>query len=187
MDFSEPVILGKTGLSVGRLGLGAGYGAPAPVYEHAFDRGCNYFYWSSRKSGMKTAIRNICAKGARDRIVISIQSYSRFPLLLENSLNRALKSLKLDHVDAFILGWHNKPPSERLIERALKMKEKGMFRFLGMSGHHRPLFARINPREIFDLFHIATTRPTGERKPKPFPISGKPGLLLTRPPGGAIC
>ena len=53
MSFSEPVTLGHTGLSVGRMGLGAGYGAPAAAFEMAFDRGCNYFYWTSRKSGMR--------------------------------------------------------------------------------------------------------------------------------------
>ena len=54
----------------------------------------------------------------------------------------------------FLLGWRNKEPSQRMLDAALKMKQKGMFRFLGMSGHNRPLFARINPRGVFDLFHI---------------------------------
>ena len=34
-------ILGKTGLSVGRLGLAGSYGAPASAYENAFENGCN--------------------------------------------------------------------------------------------------------------------------------------------------
>jgi hypothetical protein len=36
--------LGKTGLKVGRLGVSAGYGAPAEAFEDAFEKGCNYFY-----------------------------------------------------------------------------------------------------------------------------------------------
>ncbi len=48
MYFSQPQILKRTGLKVGRLGLGAGYGAPANAYEEAFEKGCNYFYWLSR-------------------------------------------------------------------------------------------------------------------------------------------
>ena len=39
MDFPQPQILKRTGLKVGRLGLGAGYGAPATTYEEAFERG----------------------------------------------------------------------------------------------------------------------------------------------------
>ena len=65
MIFNEPQTLGRTGLSVGRLGLGAGYGAPAAAFEKAFERGCNYFYWTSRKSGMREAVRNICDSGQR--------------------------------------------------------------------------------------------------------------------------
>ena len=57
MDFSQPQILKRTGLKVGRLGLGAGYGAPATAYEEAFEKGCNYFYWLSRKPGMCNAIQ----------------------------------------------------------------------------------------------------------------------------------
>jgi hypothetical protein len=43
MDFSSKVILGQTGLSVGRLGISSSYGANAEAFEEAFDRGCNYF------------------------------------------------------------------------------------------------------------------------------------------------
>ena len=54
-------ILGRTGLKAGRLGVAAGYGAPARSFEEAFDRGCNYFYWGSmRKDNMRQAIVNIC-------------------------------------------------------------------------------------------------------------------------------
>ena len=105
MDFSQPQILGQTGLKVGRLGLGAGYGAPAVAFEEAFERGCNYFYWVSRKNGMREAIKNICRQGKRDQLIIAVQSYSRSAFLMEFSFKKALKSLSLYHVDIFILGW----------------------------------------------------------------------------------
>jgi hypothetical protein len=47
MDFSQPILLGRTGLKVGRLGVAAGYGAPTKAFEEAFDKGCNYFYFGS--------------------------------------------------------------------------------------------------------------------------------------------
>ncbi len=154
MDFSQPKSLGRTGRHVGRLGLGAGYGAPAAAFEMAFERGCNYFYWSSRKSGMRAAIRRIVRQGQRDRLVIALQSYARSGRLMEYSLGKALKALGVDYADVFLLGWHNKVPSPRLIDRALAMREKGMLHHLGMTGHNRPLFARMADREAFDLFHV---------------------------------
>ncbi len=154
MTLSQQTTLGSTGLRVGRLGLGAGYGAPAAAFEMAFERGCNYFYWTSRKSGMREAIHHITSRGQRERLVVALQSYARSGLLMEYSLGKALKALGLDYADVFVLGWHNKAPSPRLIDRALGMREKGMLRHLGMSGHNRPLFARMADLEAFDLFHV---------------------------------
>lgn len=128
MDFSEPAVLGKTALRVGRLGLGSGYGAPAAAYEEAFESGCNYFYWTSRRAGMRDAIKNICGRGKRDQIVVAIQSYSRSARLMEMFTKKALRSLGLKAVDILLLGWHQKRPAPRLIEKALQMKRNGYFR-----------------------------------------------------------
>ena len=154
MDFSQQQILGRTGLKVGRLGVGAGYGAPATAFEEAFERGCNYFYWTSRKAGMCQAIKNICRQGKRDQLIIVIQSYSRSAFLMEVFFNKALKSLSLGHVDILLLGWHNRSPSPKLIDKALNMREKGLYRFLGLSGHNRSLFPVLAQNGAFDLFHI---------------------------------
>lgn len=43
----EPVILGKTGMQAGRLGVAASYGIPPEAVEEAFDHGVNYFYWGA--------------------------------------------------------------------------------------------------------------------------------------------
>jgi aryl-alcohol dehydrogenase-like predicted oxidoreductase len=155
MDEAHLRTLGRTGLKVGRLGVASGYGAPAAAFEEAFDRGVNYFYWGSlRRRAMAEAIRHINARGQGDRLVILIQSYSRSPLLMERFFHQALRRLRLDHADILLLGWHNRPPSERLLERAVAMQAKGMFRFLGISGHHRPLFAELAADETYDLFHV---------------------------------
>ncbi len=151
----EPRILGRTGLKVGPLGVAASYGAPTAAFEEAFDRGCNYFYWGSRrKSGMGRAIKNICHRGKRDDLVIVVQSYSRSAYLMEAFFERALRSLALDHADILLLGWHNKQPAQSILDRALAMKEKGLYRFLGLSGHNRKLFPQLAGKDIFDLFHI---------------------------------
>ncbi len=155
MDFHESKVLGRTGLKVGRLGVASSYGAPAHAFEEAFERGCNYFYWGSlRRSGMLQAIKNICRQGKRDDLVIVIQSYSRSAFLMELSYQKALKSLGLESADILLLGWHNKPPSPKLLDAAQKMKEKGLFRFLGLSSHNRPLFPKLAKDGQFDLFHV---------------------------------
>jgi len=176
----ESIILGKTGLQAGRLGLGAAYGAPAAAFEEAFETGCNYFYWTSRKSGMREAIQNICKNGHRDKLIIAVQSYSRSALLLENSVKRALKALSVDYADILLLGWHNKTPGDRLLDKAVSLKEKGLVRFLGLSGHNRSLFSQLNEKDIFDLFHIRYNAAHRGAETETFPLlrqENGPGIV----------
>jgi predicted aldo/keto reductase-like oxidoreductase len=155
MDLTKPRILGGTGLKVGALGVSASYGAPAEAFEEAFERGCNYFYWGSRrKNGMRKAIMNICQQGKREELVVLLQSYSRSAVLMETFFKKALRAVRLDHADILLLGWYNKPPSRRVLDRALAMREKGLYRFLGLSGHNRTLFPQLAEEGVFDLFHI---------------------------------
>jgi predicted aldo/keto reductase-like oxidoreductase len=156
MPAFEKRLLGATGLTVGPLGVAASYGAPAHAFEEAFDKGCNYFYLGSgrHRSGMKRAIRNLCGRGQREKLVVAIQSYARYGVLTEKFFRSSLRSMGLERADIFILGWHNRRPSERLVDRALAMKENGLFRFLGMSGHNRGLFPQMAGDGKFDLFHI---------------------------------
>ena len=155
MDFNSQRVLGRTGLRVGRLGVGSSYGAPAEAFEEAFERGCNYFYWGSwRRTGMCQAIKNICRKGKRDELIVVIQSYSRSAFLLEVFYRRALKLLALDHADVLLLGWYKKKPPQRILDKANAMKNKGMFRFLALSSHNRRLFPELAKKNIFDIFHI---------------------------------
>ena len=155
MDQFKITSLGQTGLKVGRLGVSAGYGAPAEAFEEAFEKGCNYFYWGSiRKSGMQQAIINICRKGKRDDLVVLIQSYSRSPFLMEVFFNKALKSLHIDFADVLLLGWYKQRPSQRILDKCLEMKTKGLYRNLAISGHNRPLFPRLARDNVFDIFHL---------------------------------
>lgn len=181
MDFSKPTVLGRTGLKVGRLGVAASYGAPTKAFEEAFDKGCNYFYWGSKRtSNMREAIKNICAQGKRDELVILVQSYSRSSLLMESFFEKALRSLALDHVDILLMGWHNRRPAQKLIDKALAMKEKGLFRFLAVSGHNRKLFPELSRETIFDLFHVrynAAHRGAEQETFPHLPEVGRPGIV----------
>ena len=155
MDFNSQRVLGRTGLRVGRLGVGSSYGAPAEAFEEAFERGCNYFYLGSmRRTGMCQAIKNICRKGKRDELIVVIQSYSRSSFLLEVFYRRALKLLALDHADILLLGWYRKKPPQKILNKVKAMKKRGMFRFLALSSHNRRLFPKLAEEDIFDIFHI---------------------------------
>jgi len=158
MNFHEPAILGRTGLRVGRLGIASGYGAPTAAIEEAFERGCNYFTWGTVIKGykpqMREALRNIVAKGQRDRLVLAAFTYAHSNFFTERMLRRGLKSAGLDHADVLILGYFSRGVPRRLIDGALKMKEKGLTRFIGISSHNRKLLGKLAADGEFDVLHL---------------------------------
>lgn len=158
MKFKEKIILGKTGLQAGRIGISSSYGAPTVAFEEAFDMGCNYFTWGTfikgRSSKMKEAILNISKKGMREDLILSMISYAHNGFLTELFLKKGLKALNLDYTDILILGYYSRHPPKRVIDSALKLKEQGLIRFLGLTSHNRKLFAELFKENLFDVFHI---------------------------------
>jgi predicted aldo/keto reductase-like oxidoreductase len=181
MSFDQKRVLGKTGLRVGSLGLAAGYGAPTKAIEEAFEKGCNYFYWGSKRhNGMAEAIRNLCGQGKRDEIVLVLQSYSRSAWLMQAFLEKGLKSVGMDHADILVLGWHDKMPARRLLDKAVQIKEKGLVRFLGISGHNRKLFPELAKLGIFDLFQVRYNAAHRGAEKEIFPLlpaEHRPGIV----------
>ncbi len=180
-SFPDRITLGRSGLEVGPLGAAGGYGVGAAALRRAFDRGVNYFYHGSRRNpGMREAIRGIVAAGGRDRLVIVLQSYSRFPALLERSVARGLAELGIARADVLLLGWFNAMPGERVLARAERMRELGMFGHLAVSSHKRSSFVPFAADPRFDVLHIrynaAHTGAEGDVFPHLAP-SGRPGIV----------
>lgn len=177
----EPTILGRTGLRVRRLGLGAAYGVPARAIEEAFERGVNYFYWGALRRGkMAEGIRRL-AKKNRESIVVVIQNYWPWAKLIPKSLERAFKELKLDYADVLLFSTFRKRPNQRAIDTALKLKEKGLIRHLGLACHHRPRFAEVEKEKIFDVFHIRYNAVHRGAEKDVFPVLPKkdgPGIVI---------
>ena len=158
MNFSEKINLGRTGLKVGRLGISSSYGAPAEAFEEAFEYGCNYFTWGTFIKGdsseMKKAIRNLISKGKRDQLVISVFTYAHDSFLTRYFLKKRLKALGLEYVDVLLLGYFPKVPSQRILDGARKLKDKGLVRHLGISGHNRNMFRELKHIPDIDVLHI---------------------------------
>lgn len=175
----ERACLGATGLEVCRLGLAAGYGAPAAAVERAFEHGLNYFYWGSRRSpGFAEGLRRLAPQ--RNRFLLVIQSYSRAARLIGWSLERALRTLGFDYADVLLLGLWNRRPPERILDAARRLKDRGLVRWLALSTHHRPLVPSLAAEGIFDIFHVRynAVNTGAERDVFPLLPSGdRPGIV----------
>lgn len=138
--WTAPRPLGRSGLVVSRLGLGASYGVSGRDVERAVERGVNYLYWGSRRAGDFGEAITRCARRDRDKLCVVVQSYSRSARALGPSLELALRRLRIEYADVLLLGWWNTLPPERLVDAALELRERGKARALMISCHHRPSF-----------------------------------------------
>jgi predicted aldo/keto reductase-like oxidoreductase len=184
MGFNERIVLGRTGLKVGRLGVASGYWMPAMAIEEAFELGCNYMTWGTVIKGysphMREALRNIRAKGQRDRLVLSMFSYAHQSFVTEHFLFKGLKSAGMDYADVLILGFFSQPPSQRIIDGALRLKEKGLIRFLGISSHNRKVFPILQKDGVFDVFHLRYNAVHRGAEKEIFPllqVESRPGIV----------
>ncbi len=154
-DFRQRVLLGRTGLQVSRIGLGSSYGVGADAVQQAYEeRGVNYLYWGSlRRKSFGEGIRRL-AQRKREDLVIVIQSYARIEGWLTRSFERGLSRLRLDYADILLLGLHNKPPSSRIMDAALRLRERGRVRFFAVSCHHRPAFQHYINEAVLDVLML---------------------------------
>ncbi len=154
-EFPRRVTLGRSTLQVGPLAVAGGYGVGTRALLSAFDRGVNFFYHGSRRaSGMAGAIRDLVAAGRRDELVVELQSYARFGVMLERSLVRGLRQVGLDHADVLLLGWFNGSPPERVMERAERLRERGAVRHVAVSGHDRQAFVGFAADSRIEVLQI---------------------------------
>ena len=154
-SFDRQKRLPHTDLVVGRIGLGSSFGVGPDDLELAFDHGINYFYWGSiRRPGFASGLRGL-ARRAREKMVIAVQSYARWPAaLMRGSVETALLRLRVDYADVLVLGLHNSRPPQGILDTALELREKGRVRYLMMSGHQRRFFPEMAREDLLDLFMV---------------------------------
>ena len=180
-----PRTLGKTGFTVGPLGVASSFGVDAKGIEEAFERGVNYFYWGwARRSGMRDGLRNIL-KRHREKVFITIPSLVPTKPFIRYSVDRALKALQTDYIDGlhFFLMKNRRLWSSQ-IEPALRLKEEGKIRHIGASSHHKPNFVRFYKEPFADFFHIRYNAIHCDAERDVFPKlppkgdSNRPGLIV---------
>jgi aryl-alcohol dehydrogenase-like predicted oxidoreductase len=182
-DFSNTVVLGRTGLRVGRLGISSSYGAPAAAFEEAFERGCNYFVMGSfmkgRSKEMIRAIKNISARGQRNKLVICLMEYTHSQVIGKSHFYKGLKKMGLDYVDALMLGYYPRKPGKLVMDLALGLKAKGVVRHLALSGHNRRLFPKLLDSPI-DIFQVRYNAANSGAEKDVFPFcrgENRPGMI----------
>jgi len=173
-SLANKVELGRSKLRVSRLGIGSSFGVSERACLKAFDAGVNYFFWGSlRTERMASAIRRIAHQN-RNEIVVVVQCYAR-ALLIRRSLEAGLRKLGLDHADILLLGWHDDPPGQRLLDTVEGLRSRGLFTCLGLSSHNRPLLGTLCSERRFDVLHVRYNAAHTGAEQDVFPLLGDDG------------
>ncbi len=136
-------VLGRTGLTVTRLGIGGAYCESADVYRKAIDAGVNYIDTArAYRDGEDEKVIGTAIKGQRDRLILATKTNKRDAKNARADLETSLRMLNVDHIDIYQLH-HLNTQEEReqalapggALEEVRKARDEGLIRFIGVTGH----------------------------------------------------
>lgn len=155
MEYTE---LGKTGIKISRVGLGAWqfseawglteYGKAKEVVEEAVNAGINFFDtamiygWGVSEDLLGRALRELGVK--RDEVIVSTKIPGGLlnPFDIYQSVEKSIEILGLGYIDVLLAHsppcWHNYPVF--VFARAMeRLVDAGLVRYLGLSNFHPEL------------------------------------------------
>lgn len=104
--------LGRTNLTVSCLGLGGGSGISSEDTLYAFDKGINYFFYSSDLhhhiySSMSGGLRQLCGRSStvREQVVLATVTYIKSQEMAVAALLDQFSELGIDYIDILFWGW----------------------------------------------------------------------------------
>ena len=136
-------VLGRTGLTVTRLGSGGAYCESVDGYRKAIDAGINYMDTArSYRDGEDEKVIGTAIKGQRDTLILATKTAKRDAKGARTELETSLRILDVDYIDIYQLH-HLNSKEERdqalapggALEMAQKARDEGLIRFIGVTGH----------------------------------------------------
>jgi aryl-alcohol dehydrogenase-like predicted oxidoreductase len=184
--------LGRTGVDLTILGLGGEgvlrtYGYEREAYDlinRAIDLGINYFESASAYSGSESYYGR-SLRERRQEIFLSSKSHARKKKGALIQLQETLGNMKTDYLDLWqVHDVRTQKETEEIfglkgaLEAFVEAKEKGLVRFIGVTGHHDPLITKrclqrfdfdtvlipVNPAEPAYKSYLTEVLPPAEKK-----------------------
>ncbi len=169
-------MLGKSGIAVSPLAI-SGRSELAPrVFGRALDAGVNLFFW---EPGYEALSRLLIAERQRLHIIAGTYEGDRDSIIAD--VDRALRRLRTDCLDVFLLFWVRSP--ERLSDEVMttmeRLKSDGKIRAAGFSTHDRSLAEQAVRQGGWDVLMTrhSAAHPACERSLFPLCAEKEVGLL----------
>jgi aryl-alcohol dehydrogenase-like predicted oxidoreductase len=184
-------------LRVSPIGLSGVYQPSVPALAEAFEAGVNLFFWEPRYLTLTRFLRE--RRQRRDEMVLVAGSYNGSRSSVREDVERALRRLRTDRIDLFLLFWvrSRERLSAELKDELAALKREGKIRAAGFSTHHRDLAreAITEATRAWDAIMVrhSAAHPGAERDLFPAALERGVGVitfstlcygrLLRRPPG----
>ena len=202
----QTTVLGKTGLRVGRLGMGLakrGFNLPGAAQEQArdvlnaaLDHGIN-FLDTAAGYGLSEEQIGAAVSHRRDESILATKVGHTVPeggedwtaQVIEESIDRSLRRMKTDHVDLVQLHSCSVEVLERgeAIEALQKAREAGKARFIGYSGDNESAEWAV-AAGVFDTLQTSFNLVDQKARTTLFPRVEQQGmgLIIKRPIANAV-
>ncbi len=144
------------GKRVLRLGLASNFGLGSADIRHAADRGVGYWLWVSRNKQLAKALGEILPRDRERHVVAALGSIAYTGGMVRKSVENALRALKLDHLDLYLLPWLGRASafSCGVQDMLMRLKREGKVVAVGTSIHDRPRAGRLARESILDAFML---------------------------------
>ena len=192
--------LGRTGVSVSRLGFGALHinasvenAVLQRLMERCVEAGINYID-TARGYGESERMLGTALVGLRDKFILSTKSIARERSRVEEDLETSLRLLKTDCIDLYFLHDVSRGDEYRqLVEDGIyefvsRARERGLIRHVCMSTHDLTIAQQIVESDRFDCIMLAyniADRCVDEQL-LPLAAERKVGTVIMKPFGGGV-
>ena len=187
--------LGRTELMISEISFGGHYKNPDRTFriasiERALDRGINFFDCfeappSYREIQMVGDALDFL--GRRDEVYIAAHLWTFGRFYDMDDIDRVLRMLKTDHLDVGWLTALHLTLTDAPVEVAMKAKEQGKLRFIGVTGHEKTqVIETLKHGDVFDamLFPYSYGLEAGKDYHFPMAKQRDMGIVTIKPFAG---
>jgi aryl-alcohol dehydrogenase-like predicted oxidoreductase/HEAT repeat protein len=143
--------LGRTGMTIAPLAISGVNGLSPAALRQAHEAGVDLFFWEPQHAELTRFLRE--SPRRRHELSIAAGTYHASPAAIAADVDTALRRLRTDHLDIFLLFWVRS--RARLSDDALacleRLKAAGKIRAAGFSTHHRDIACEAIATQPWDV------------------------------------
>lgn len=140
-----------------RLGLACSYGVDERGFDRALERGVNYVYWTSLRTGAAepALLRALATK--RDKVILGAgPTLAYFGGSVRRGAEKLLRDLRVERIDVFHLFWVGRTSAltDATLEAVARLKEEGKIGAFAISIHDRERAGKLVKDSPIDWFML---------------------------------